>query len=72
MERDAAYRVVQRNAMQSWEQRSSFRSLLESDDEVVSTLGAGAAAALDDAFSLTRSLRNAGKVFDALEEIPDE
>ena len=72
MERDTAYRVVQRNAMASWEQRSSFRSLLETDEEVVSTLGDGAAGALDDAFSLPRSLRNAGKVFDALEEIPDE
>ena len=72
MERDTAYRVVQRSAMESWEQRASFRSLLEKDDEVISTLGADAAAALDDAFNLSRSLRNAGKVFDALEEIPDE
>jgi adenylosuccinate lyase len=72
MERDSAYRVVQRNAMKSWEDRSSFRTLLEKDGEVLSTLGADAASALDEAFSLPRSLRNAGQVFDALEEIPDE
>ena len=34
MTRDAAYRIVQRNAMASWEQRKPFRSLLEADPEV--------------------------------------
>jgi adenylosuccinate lyase len=66
MERDAAYRVVQRNAMRAWEEGISFRSVLESDAEVAERLGP---TDLDEAFSLDRALRNAGRVFDALEEI---
>src|SRR4051812_12745588 len=64
LERDAAYRIVQRNAMASWEGGKPFRTLLESDPEV--TLDE---AALDDAFSLERALRNTGRIFDALEGI---
>jgi adenylosuccinate lyase len=66
VERDAAYRLVQANAMRAWAEKTSFRSLLESDPEVSALVGPGA---LDEAFSLARSLRNAGRVFDALEEI---
>ena len=62
MARDDAYRVVQRNAMQSWEQERDFRELLESDPEV--TLGDDA---LDGAFDLARSLRNLDRVYDAIE-----
>jgi adenylosuccinate lyase len=64
MSRDEAYRVVQDSAMRAWEEGVSFRSLLEKDERV--TLGV---AALDDAFSLERSLRNIGPVFAALERI---
>src|SRR5579884_1802301 len=64
MERDTAYRIVQRNAMAAWEERVSFRSLLEADPEVSLS-----AEALDDAFSLERALRNTDRVFDALEEV---
>ena len=32
--RDDAYRIVQRNAMQAWEERTDFRTLLEDDPEV--------------------------------------
>ncbi|HET6812324.1 MAG TPA: adenylosuccinate lyase, partial [Acidimicrobiales bacterium] len=66
VERDAAYRIVQANAMRAWEERTPFRSLLEADPEVSARVGP---EALDEAFSLARSLRNAGRVFDALEEI---
>ena len=66
LERDAAYRAVQRNAMQAWETKVSFRALLEADPELTALLGP---EALDAAFSLPRALRNAGRVFDALEEI---
>ncbi|HEX2699804.1 MAG TPA: adenylosuccinate lyase [Acidimicrobiales bacterium] len=62
--RDAAYRLVQRNAMAAWEQGKSFRTLLEGDPDV--TLGADA---LDEAFDLTRAVRHAGRVFDHLEGI---
>ena len=57
MSRDDAYRVVQRNAMQSWEEDKDFRQLLESDPDV--TLDRDA---LDGAFDLTRSLRNLDRV----------
>ncbi|MHB1912528.1 MAG: adenylosuccinate lyase, partial [Acidimicrobiales bacterium] len=74
IERDAAYRIVQANAMRSWADRVPFRSLLEADPEVATALdggGAGRAAALDEAFSLPRSLRNTSLVFQALEEIAE-
>ena len=62
--RDAAYRIVQRNAMAAWEQGKSFRTLLEGDPDV--TLDADA---MDEAFDLARAVRHAGRVFDHLEGI---
>jgi adenylosuccinate lyase len=64
MTRDAAYRIVQRNAMASWEQRKPFRSLLEADPEV-----SVSEDALDEAFSLERALRNTDRIFEALDEV---
>jgi adenylosuccinate lyase len=64
MSRDAAYRVVQRDARLSWEERRSFRAVLEEDPEV--TLGA---AQLDEAFDVTRSLRHVGRFAEALQEV---
>ncbi|HET6794471.1 MAG TPA: adenylosuccinate lyase, partial [Acidimicrobiales bacterium] len=64
LERDAAYRVVQRNAMAAWEERRPFRSLLEADPDVNLN-----EAQLDEAFSLERALRHTDRVFDALEEV---
>ncbi|HUR77915.1 MAG TPA: adenylosuccinate lyase [Acidimicrobiales bacterium] len=67
MTRDEAYRIVQRNAMKAWETRSSFRSLLEADDDLAAA-GVGGDV-LDEAFDLTRSLRHTDRTFDALKEI---
>ena len=64
MTRDAAYRVVQRNAHDAWEQRKPFRTLLEADPEM--TAGS---ETLDDAFSLERALTHAGRAVDALDQI---
>jgi adenylosuccinate lyase len=64
MTRDAAYRVVQRNAHDAWEQRKPFRTLLESDPEMTAD-----AQTLDDAFSLERALSQAGRAVDALDQI---
>jgi adenylosuccinate lyase len=64
--RDEAYRIVQRDAMAAWATAKPFRSVLEADPDVASRLSA---AQLDEAFDLSRALRNAGRVFDALEEI---
>jgi adenylosuccinate lyase len=64
MSRDAAYRVVQRDARLSSEQRRPFRSVLDEDPEV--TLGR---SVLDEAFDVTRSLRHVGRFRDALKEV---
>jgi adenylosuccinate lyase len=64
MTRDDAYRVVQENAMRAWQEATPFRSLIEADSRVSVD-----STALDEAFDLTRSLRNLGAVFDALDEI---
>ena len=60
--RDEAYRIVQRNAMQAWDDGTDFRALLEADSDVDN-------AVLDDAFDLRRSLSNLGRVFDQLDAI---
>ncbi|HVT78050.1 MAG TPA: lyase family protein, partial [Acidimicrobiales bacterium] len=61
MLRDEAYRIVQSCAMEAWETRTSFRTLLEAQGI--------AADVLDEAFDLERSLRNIDRTFDALKEI---
>jgi len=62
--RDAAYRIVQRDARRAWDERRPFRSVLEEDDEV--TLSA---EELDAAFDLARTLRHVHRFTDALEEL---
>jgi adenylosuccinate lyase len=64
MSRDTAYRVVQRDARAAWEEKRSFRSVLEADPEV--TL---ATSALDVAFAVDRSLRHVGRFADALKDV---
>jgi adenylosuccinate lyase len=66
LSRDAAYRIVQRNAMASWEQGRPFRALLEADADVPLDK-----EALDEAFDLRRSLRHIGKLFEALPPDPN-
>ncbi|NBS37610.1 MAG: adenylosuccinate lyase, partial [Actinobacteria bacterium] len=38
--RDDAYRIVQRNAMRAWDERRSFRAILEADPEIQAMNGA--------------------------------
>ncbi len=64
LSRDDAYRIVQRDAMASWTGGRPFRAVLEADPEV--TLDK---LALDEAFDLRRSLRHAGRVFEALDAV---
>ena len=59
--RDAAYRIVQRDARLAWEERRHFRRVLDDDPEV--TLGA---AELDAAFDLSRTLRHVDRFADAV------
>jgi adenylosuccinate lyase len=64
MERDAAYRIVQRDARVAWEERRPLRAVLEDDPEV--ELDAGA---LDGAFSLERALHHVSRFTQALQEV---
>ncbi len=64
LSRDAAYRIVQRDARSAWEEGRSLRSVLEADAEVTLTPDQ-----LDDAFDLARTLRNVHRFTDALEEL---
>ncbi|MEX0847994.1 MAG: adenylosuccinate lyase [Ilumatobacteraceae bacterium] len=65
LSRDDAYRIVQAAAMRAWDEGTDFRSLLVQDPDVARL----DPALLDEAFDLTRSLRNIGAVFTALDEI---
>jgi adenylosuccinate lyase len=56
MTRDDAYRVVQRNAMRSWDEGKDFRTLIESDPEVHAIADR---LDLDSSFSLSRNLGEA-------------
>ena len=62
--RDAAYRIVQRDARLAWEEGRPFREVLDDDPEV--TLSK---AQLDDAFDLSRTLRHVHRFTDALSNI---
>ena len=64
LSRDAAYRIVQRDARAAWEEGRSFRAILDADPEV--TLSP---SELDAAFDLSRTLRHVHRFTDALEEL---
>jgi adenylosuccinate lyase len=64
MDRDDAYRIVQELARRSWEEGVAFRSLLDKDERVPLT-----GEDLDEVFDLTRSVRNAGATFEALDAV---
>ena len=61
MGRDEAYRIVQRSAMEAWEDKGNLRELLRADPEVVLDDGR-----LDKCFSLERIGDTAAPVFDRL------
>jgi adenylosuccinate lyase len=71
--RDSAYRIVQRDARSSYEQRRAFRDILEEDPEVSIAFGGVEQTTehLDEAFDLTRSLAHVGRTFAALEDVPE-
>jgi adenylosuccinate lyase len=58
--RQAAYELVQRNAMRAWRERAAFRDLLAADPEVMAKV---TAAELDACFDPSRYLRNVDAVF---------
>jgi adenylosuccinate lyase len=63
--RDAAYRIVQRDARAAWAERRPFRDVLKEDPEMSLT-----GAQLAEAFDLTRSLRHADRFRDAVTALP--
>ena len=63
LERDTAYRLVQRAALRAWEGELDFRSLVESDPEIASRIGSNAIA---EAFDLDALLANVDVVFERL------
>ena len=62
--REQAYRIVQRDARASWEERRPFRQVLEADAEV--TLSP---AQLDQAFDLTRMLGHTDRFAAAIQDL---
>lgn len=64
LSRDDAYRIVQRDARQAWEERRPLQEVLAEDPDVV--LGDHA---LRSAFDLDRSLRHRHRFLDALEAL---
>jgi adenylosuccinate lyase len=64
LSRDDAYRIVQRNAMQAWEQGARFRDLLDQDPDVHLS-----ATTLDHIFDTSAFLRNAEAVFARLARV---
>ena len=60
MLREAAYKVVQRHAMEAWENESDFRAAVETDPEITRVLKS---AQIAESFSLERQLRNVDKIF---------
>jgi adenylosuccinate lyase len=69
--RDAAYRIVQRDARRAIEERRGFREVLEKDPDVEAALGGALPEVLAEAFDLGRALAHAGRTIDALAEVPE-
>jgi adenylosuccinate lyase len=61
--RDEAYRLVQRHAMQAWEDERDFRKLVAADPEIAGRLEAEALAGV---FDLDASIRHVDVVFERL------
>ena len=57
LDRDSAYRAVQRHAMRTWDEGLDFRNLVRSDAEIA------ARVSLDEVFDLTAFTRHADVVF---------
>ena len=57
LQRDEAYRLVQRNAMRAWDEELDFRELVRADDEIASRID------LDAAFDLDSYTRHVDTVF---------
>jgi adenylosuccinate lyase len=66
LERGDAYRLVQRNAMQAWDEERDFGELVRADAEITAHLDA---AALTDVFDLNATVANLDGTFDRLRRL---
>jgi adenylosuccinate lyase len=66
LQREDAYALVQRNAMQAWEESRPLKELLKSDPEVTAHL---APDEIEGCFDNARYLRNINAVFERLEAL---
>jgi adenylosuccinate lyase len=64
--RDEAYRLVQRNAMQAWDEERDFRLLVEADVEIAAHLDP---LSLDAVFELEATVRHVDAVFERLNSL---
>jgi adenylosuccinate lyase len=62
--REDAYQLVQKNAMQVWEQNKDFKTLLKSDKDILNLLSENE---IESLFDLNKVLINIDKVFKRLE-----
>jgi adenylosuccinate lyase len=60
LERDEAYRLVQRHALRAWDEEQDFRELVRSDREI------GGRVDLDKVFDLDAYTRHVDTVFERL------
>jgi len=60
LQRDAAYRLVQRNAMRAWDESRDFRELVRADADIASRVD------LDSVFDLSSYTRHVDAVFERL------
>ena len=60
MSREDAYKIVQRNAMRAWHERTPFRGLLEADPDVARRLDR---AAMDSIFDYGRYTKHVDDSF---------
>jgi adenylosuccinate lyase len=63
LDRGDAYRLVQRNAMQAWDEERDFRALVRADPDITSRLDE---ASLDAVFDLAATVAQVDTVFDRL------
>ena len=63
LERDDAYRLVQRNAMRAWDEEVDFRELSRGDDEIASRVD------LDSVFDLDAYTRHVDTIFARLQSL---
>jgi adenylosuccinate lyase len=62
--REDAYALVQRNAMQVWEEQKDFKELLKNDTEIMDLLHEGE---IDALFDLNKVMTNINKVYKRLD-----